>query len=220
MISTLKTIAIYTAVLAIGYIAGIATVNMQEGHMDHGPGAHIANNHTPAEATAAPGHFDGDDVSAPDFTLPSLDGSDVSLSDYRGKWVFVNFWATWCGPCVVEMPMMNNLYKELNGEGLEMVAISIDKKDVADVQAFVDEHKLVFTVLHDKESSLSSIYGLTSLPLSYVISPEGKVVAQAHGAREWDNPQMVQYIRDLMSGEITEDEVEKAENAGQVETKT
>ncbi len=197
----LKTAFIYITILAIGYVAGIATVLSHDPHSGHG-----IDESLPHSASAPGGHFEGEDVEAPDFTLPSIGGGDVSLSDFRGKWVFVNFWATWCGPCVVEMPMMNNLYKELKDEGFDMVAISVDKNDAADVQAFVDEHKLDFTILHDRDNSIMKMYGVTTLPLSYIISPEGHVIAQSLGAREWDNPVMIQYIRDLMAGKITDDE--------------
>lgn len=140
-------------------------------------------------------------VEAPPFSLPSLSGKTVSLSDYRGKWVFVNFWATWCGPCVIEMPALNNMFHEFKGEKFDMVAISIDDVDIKAVEKFVNDLKVDFTVLYDDKKDVQKAYGIRSVPMTFMINPNGAVVAKANGMREWDHPEMIKFLRDLMDNE-------------------
>ncbi len=139
-------------------------------------------------------------VAAPDFSLPNLAGENVVLSDFKGKWVFINFWATWCGPCVMEMPMLNNMYHKLKGDNFEMLAVSIDTGSVEDVKRFIEEMNIDFPILHDRENITMKPYSLRSIPKTYMINPKGEVEAKADGMREWDNPEMIEYLRNLMSG--------------------
>lgn len=177
-----RTFIVLAATFALGYMAASGTIEGQ---------ARSAK--TAMWKAAADG-----EVIAPDFTLPSISGGEVSLSGLRGKWVFVNFWATWCGPCVVEMPMMNRLNKKLAGKPFEMVAISIDDLPPEKVRQFVEEMELDFTVLHDRNSETSRMYGIVSIPQTYIIDPEGRIVSKANGMREWDSPEVVDYFEDLM----------------------
>lgn len=140
-------------------------------------------------------------VEAPPFSLPSLSGKKVSLSDYRGKWVFVNFWATWCGPCVIEMPALNTLFHKFKGDRFDMVAISIDDVDIKAVEKFVNDLKVDFTVLYDDKKDVQKAYGIRSVPMTFMINPNGAVVAKANGMREWDHPEMLEFLRGLMDDE-------------------
>ena len=86
----------------------------------------------------------GKGVPALNFTFPGLDGKKVSLADYKGKVVLLNIWATWCAPCVAEMPSMEKLYQELKDEGFELLAVSVDESGAEVVTPFMKKHKLVF----------------------------------------------------------------------------
>ena len=141
-----------------------------------------------------------DNPPAPDFTLPDImNGDKVTLSALKGKWVFLNFWATWCTPCVIEMPMMEKLYKEMRKEGMEMLAISVDEGSPAMVKEFIDRYKFTFTILHDPENSVMREYGVRSIPKTYFVDPDGNVQAKAEGVREWDNPEMLKFFRQVMA---------------------
>ncbi len=112
---------------------------------------------------------------APDFKLPGLDGKDVSLSEQKGSVVVVDFWATWCGPCVESLPHLNKLYEDKKGAGLKVLAVSVDQ-DRAKVPPFVAETKLTLKVLLDSdEQSAAEKYGVTGIPQTVVIGKDGMV---------------------------------------------
>lgn len=139
---------------------------------------------------------------APPFSLPTADGKKVSLSDYKGKWVFVNFWATWCGPCVIELPMLTKLHSAMKGQKFEMLAINMEDIEPEQVKKFVKDNKIPFTVLLDKDSKTGKTYSVDSLPTTYVVSPAGDVYTRAIGMREWDSDEVVNYFKDLVSGKV------------------
>jgi peroxiredoxin len=135
---------------------------------------------------------------ADDFTLTTLEGANVKLSDYRGKVVFLNFWATWCPPCRSEMPSMERLYAKLHGSGLEILAIDLQEpKDT--VQKFVKDNALTFTVLLDPKGAVGGAWGAQSIPTTYLIDRKGGILARAIGAREWDSPDMVALFEAILA---------------------
>ncbi|MDQ7082775.1 MAG: TlpA disulfide reductase family protein [Aquificota bacterium] len=111
---------------------------------------------------------------APDFRLKDLSGKEVSLSDFRGKVVLVNFWATWCPPCKEEIPIFQRVYKKYRDKGFEILAISSDSSPDP-VKKFVKEYGLGFIVLYD-DGSVAQKYGIQGLPTSFLINREGKIV--------------------------------------------
>jgi len=137
--------------------------------------------------------------SAPDFNLPDLDGTMVRITDYKGKVVLLNIWATWCPPCVEEMPSMENLYKELNKDGFEILAISIDASGADTVRAFMKKHKLSFKTLVDPKGTIQRQYQTTGIPESIIIDKNGKIVEKIIGPRNWDSAEAIQYFRNLIS---------------------
>jgi len=139
---------------------------------------------------------------APPFSLPSTNGKLVSLSDYKGKWVFVNFWATWCGPCVMEMPMLSKLHSVMKGKKFEMIAINMEDIEPDQVKKFAQDNKIPFTVLLDKDSKTGKTYSVSSLPTTYVVTPAGDVYTRAEGVREWDSDEVVKYFKDLVAGKL------------------
>jgi peroxiredoxin len=127
---------------------------------------------------------------APDFALPSLDGKTVRLSDFRGtKGVFLNFWATWCGPCRLEMPTMEKAYQEYKGRGLEILAVSIDAGPKSVVKNFMQELKLTFPALLDPDMEVLRGYRFFAIPASVLIDKQGIIRHREQGYRDWTEPE-------------------------------
>lgn len=140
-------------------------------------------------------------IPAPDFSLITLEGNKVSLKDLKGKYIFLNFWATWCGPCIYEMPSMEKLYQKLKTKKkFVMLAVSIDKGGHELVKRFVRENKLTFTILLDKDSEIAAAYGVMGIPSTYLIDPQGFIINRAVGAREWDNKESIDFFEKLSEG--------------------
>lgn len=135
---------------------------------------------------------------APDFTLPGLDGNPVSLADYRGKVVLLNIWATWCPPCVEEMPSMEILYTRLKGKNFEILAVSIDTTGAKAVAPFMRKHKLSFPALVDPKGTIKSLYGATGVPESFIIDKKGIINQIIIGPRNWATPEVVRFFRNLI----------------------
>ena len=128
-------------------------------------------------ATTEPaGRFLKQGAAAPDFTLKTLDGRTLSLSDYAGRPVFINFWAAWCGPCRAEMPEIIAAYQAHQDAGLEVLAVNATHLDILDdVRAFVAEFKMPFPVPLDEDGSVSAAYSIIGLPTSVFVDAEGNV---------------------------------------------
>lgn len=117
---------------------------------------------------------------APDFVLPQLDGKVTKLSNYRGQVVLLNLWATWCPPCLAEMPMLNNVAKLYQDRGLAVVGIAGDENR-ADVERYVRESPLAFDVLLDPQGAVGTEYGITGYPETFLIDREGRVIEKIVG---------------------------------------
>jgi peroxiredoxin len=137
-------------------------------------------------------------VEAPVFTLKDLNGRGVRLADFRGKVVFLNFFATWCVPCRVEMPAIERLHRDFRGKGLVVLAVDI-QESARTVRPFVRELKLSFPALLDEDGSVATMYAVRPLPATYLISRDGRIVWRAFGARDWDNADSRQYFSQLLS---------------------
>ena len=133
-----------------------------------------------------------------DFELQDLSGATRRLSDFRGKVVFLNFWATWCGPCRFEMPSMEKLYRRLKDEGLEILAVNL-QEDRSSVEQFVDEYGLSFPVLLDTTGRIGATYGARSIPTTYIVDREGFVIAGTIGTREWDTEEYTRFFEKLLA---------------------
>ena len=119
---------------------------------------------------------------APDFTLDTLEGSQMTLSDLRGKVVIVNLWASWCPPCRAEMPAIEQIYQENNAQGLEVLAINTTYQDSESTAAdFAQEFGLTFPILLDRDGSVSKRYQLLALPTTYFIDRRGIIRAVVPG---------------------------------------
>ena len=136
---------------------------------------------------------------APDFVAQDLKGQAVKLSSHRGKVVFLNLWTTWCPPCRMEMPAMQELAKKLAGEDFVMLGVSEDDGGKAEVEKFVEEMKIGFPVLIDPEGDVGRRYGITGYPETFVIDRDGRQVARFIGPRDWRDPAIERDLRTLIS---------------------
>jgi peroxiredoxin len=131
-------------------------------------------------------------ATAPDFRAASLVPGDTvshTLADYRGDVVLLNLWATWCGPCVVEMPSIQRLYDRFRAQGLRVVGVAVDDPPFADrVRAFVAEHRLTFDILHEGSGAIEQAYRSRGLPATYIIGRDGRIRVIRQGASDWDSP--------------------------------
>ncbi len=140
-----------------------------------------------------------------DFELEDMNGKLRKLSSYRGKMVFLNFWATWCGPCRIEMPSMQRVYDELKDEGFVIVAVDLQENRKV-VKKFVDQYKLTFPVLLDKKGKVGAIYGARNIPTTYLIDRDGYIIARQIGAREWDTREIQSIFREILRNGVVYDE--------------
>ena len=138
-------------------------------------------------------------LAAPDFTLPDMDDTQRALSDYRGKVVMLNFWATWCPPCRREMPSMQRLYEKYRERGLAVIAVNqFESPDL--VFEFTGRLSVVptFPILFDRDSRVSEQYKVKGLPTTYLLDRQGRIHYRAIGGREFDHPEVEALIESLL----------------------
>ena len=135
---------------------------------------------------------------APDFSLRNLKGNYQSLDSFSGQVVVLNFWATWCVPCRVEMPSFEKLYRRYRSEGLTVLAVTLDKKSEKNIKSFVEEYELSFPVLLDEEGEVERLYPSMTIPFTYVIDRDGRIVARVDGAKNWESNETFQAIEYLL----------------------
>jgi peroxiredoxin len=136
---------------------------------------------------------------APSFTIPDLTGKPVSLSDFRGKVVLLNIWATWCGPCKREIPSLDRLYQMRKDKGLEIVAVSVDRTSVSGVATFVANYQMSFPVLHDNRGEVGQKYWARAIPSSYLLDRNGVIKWTVTGSIEWDEPLVISRIDQILN---------------------
>jgi peroxiredoxin len=133
------------------------------------------------------------------FTLSTPEGGSLSLADFGGRVVLLNFWATWCGPCKEEMPSMERLYQKHRAQGLVVLALSNDSEgSTTRVARFIKEGGFTFPVALDPRLKVAALYGVRVLPSSFVIDRKGKVTHIALGPREWDQPAASRLFESLL----------------------
>jgi peroxiredoxin len=123
---------------------------------------------------------------AKDFKIAALDGGRLNLADFKGKVVFLNLWATWCGPCKEEMPAMERLWQRYKGEGLVVIALSMDSGGAKIVKPYIERAKYTYPIGLDPKMEIAQLYGAHSVPSTFIIDRSGALRAIALGPRDWD----------------------------------
>lgn len=123
-------------------------------------------------------------LAAADFTLPRLEGGNGALSEFRGQWVLLTFWASWCGPCRMEMPTLEKLHQRRAQDGLAVVGVSLDSTPEL-ARSFAEEVGVSFPQFWDENGRVGSSYRASAIPLTYLIDPAGQIVGTSRGARDW-----------------------------------
>ncbi|WP_331457078.1 MULTISPECIES: TlpA disulfide reductase family protein [Bacillus] len=134
---------------------------------------------------------------APNFLLETTNGQEVHLTDYRGKKVILNFWASWCGPCKIEMPDMEKFYHDTKDKGIEIVAVNATatEKDPSNVKQFLKENKYTFPVLLDQKGQAGAAYQIISIPTSFIIDTKGVIQYKHVGPMTYEK--MKEYANNL-----------------------
>jgi thiol-disulfide isomerase/thioredoxin len=137
----------------------------------------------------------------PEAAFGHLDGSTHSLADYRGKWVLLNFWATWCAPCREEMPMLANLERDFGGDRFAVVTVATGRNSPQGIERFFDEIAVDNLPLYvDPRHDLARPMAVFGLPVTVIVDPEGREVARLMGEAEWDGPEARALLAALMEG--------------------
>jgi thiol-disulfide isomerase/thioredoxin len=135
---------------------------------------------------------------APDFTLKTLDGEEITLSQLKGKVVLLDFWATWCGPCRESIPHLIQLYKDYRGSGFELVGMNVDKGDVEVVRRFIKSMDIPYPIVATSEDVLRS-YRVTGIPATFLIDKEGKIRERMAGFNRTIAQQLTTQVANLTS---------------------
>ncbi len=140
---------------------------------------------------------------APSYAAATLSGDSLRLEDLRGHVVLVNVWATWCPPCVQEMPALQRLFDRYRQQGLRVVAVNVDNAmsgldPVQLVRAFVDQKRLTFDVVLDPENRIESVFQVPGLPMTFVLDERGRIRQKLLGGRNWDAEALQAEIRTLL----------------------
>ena len=137
---------------------------------------------------------------APRFQSTTPDGKKMGTDEIQGKLVLLNFWATWCPPCRLEMPSMEKLYQELKGEGLEIVAVNFMENEKP-IRAFLKENGFTFPVILDKKGEIAQRYGVHALPVTFMIGRKGNLLAKSIGYKDWHAQKTRKVFKSLLKDE-------------------
>ncbi len=188
----LSAIAVGILVVAIGVVA---YANLQ----GPGPVAQIVDDGSHGANSPLPGGPVAAGKLAPDFKLKTLDGQTISLSSLRGKVVFLNVWATWCGPCREEMPSIQALYDEFSHDpDFVVLAVSEDSEGRSAVDSYVQGNALRFNVLLDPQNLVGDAYDVSGIPETFIIDRAGRIVAHHVGPYDWSKAEMRDALRELI----------------------
>ena len=135
---------------------------------------------------------------APNFRLEDLKGKKVELKHFKGKVVFLNFWATWCGPCKEEMPAMEGLYNQFREKDFVFLAISVDYAGLKTVKEFIEKYRYTFPVLMDPNCETLDLFGAKGIPTTVLIDRKGLMIGKAVGPRDWKRPEVISILNLLL----------------------
>jgi len=131
---------------------------------------------------------------APVFSLEDLSGKKSELKQYRGKVVFLNFWATWCGPCKEEMPSMEELSKKFKEKDFVFLAISVDYAGIKPVKEFIEKYRYTFPVLIDPKCKTLDLFEVKGIPTTFLVDKKGIIIGKAVGPRDWNRSEVVSIV--------------------------
>ena len=134
---------------------------------------------------------------APNISLEDLKGKKVELKSYRGKVIFLNFWATWCGPCKEEMPSMEALYQQYKEKDFVFLTISVDYEGTKPVKEFIEKRRYTFPVLVDQKNETLDLYDVKGIPTTFIIDKQGRMLGKAIGPRNWQSPEITSLLKQL-----------------------
>jgi peroxiredoxin len=135
---------------------------------------------------------------APNFCLKGLNGKQVELKSLKGKVIFLNFWATWCGPCKEEMPSMEALYQQFKEKDFVFLTISVDYGDGKNVKEFIEKHHFAFPVLLDPKCETLDLFAVKGIPTTMIIDKKGMMIGKAIGPRNWKKPEVISFLNVLL----------------------
>jgi cytochrome c biogenesis protein CcmG/thiol:disulfide interchange protein DsbE len=135
---------------------------------------------------------------APLLSLEDLNGKKSELKQYRGKVVFLNFWATWCGPCREEMPSIEKLYKQFKDKDFVFLTISVDYAGIIPVKDFIEKHRYTFPVLIDPKCETLDLFEVKGIPTTFLIDKKGVIIGKAVGPKDWKGSEVVSIINLLL----------------------
>jgi len=134
------------------------------------------------------------------INLKDMNGKNISLSDYNGKIVFLNFWTTWCPTCRIEMPSMEKLHQKLKNKDFAMLTINL-QESASQVKAFFKEFKLTFTALLDSNGEVGASFGIRAIPTTYILDKTGRIIGRVNGPREWDSKAAIALFENLIDND-------------------
>ena len=133
-----------------------------------------------------------------DFSLPDVNGQQVTLSDFKGKIVFLNFWTTWCPECRIEMPSMEKLHRKLKGKDFEMIAVNLQEPALR-VKDFLKKYPLTFTILLDSKGKIGPQFRIRAVPTTFILDKNGGIIGRALGSRPWDSKESMALFEHLIN---------------------
>lgn len=140
-------------------------------------------------------------LDAPQTKFTGRDGEELSFADFKGRVVLVNFWATWCAPCVHEMPDLNRLQKAIGGSSFQVITMSLDRQGYQVIDPFFEDAGIDSLEAYlDRSNKLSLEVGATGLPTSILLDKNGRIIARVVGPLEWDGPTAIEFIQKAISG--------------------
>lgn len=138
------------------------------------------------------------DRPAPEFTVKDRSGQVHRLSDFRGKVVLINFWATWCPPCIEEMPSMESLRQEMDDTQLKIMALSVDDS-WEPIDAFLEKSPYGFGIYADFQEKVAKLYGTHMIPETYIVDKQGVILCKVTGDRDWMEPATIAFLKKLIA---------------------
>ena len=135
---------------------------------------------------------------APNFCLEGLNGRKVELKTFKGKVIFINFWATWCGPCKEEMPSMEALYQQYKEKDFVFLTISVDYGEIKQVKEFIKQNRYTFPVLLDPKCETFDVFRVKGIPTTLIIDKKGRMIGKAVGPRNWKSPEFTLLLNMLI----------------------